>query len=278
MSRRRALDDLARFNKERWEELAQAGVEYSRPLLDLDPVSAHRMLDPAGVMGDVTELRALCLAAGGGQQSVAFALLGAHVTVFDLSDTQLGRDRLAAEHYGMSIEIVQGDMRDLDCFDDDAFDIVYQAYSLNFVPDVRPVHAEVARVLQPGGLYRLEWGNPFTQMVDEAGWTGNGYLLGHPYIDGREVNDIFPEWDVTDQDGNLRKIRGPREYVHSLSTMVNSLAAHDFVVIHAREDAGDDPAAKPGSWPHFMRVAVPYLTFWSRYLPGTIRPNSGQGG
>ena len=38
----------------------------------------------------------LCLAAGGGQQSVAFALLGANVTVFDLSETQLEHDRLAA--------------------------------------------------------------------------------------------------------------------------------------------------------------------------------------
>jgi len=30
------MDDLARFNKERWEALAQADIEYSRPVLDLD--------------------------------------------------------------------------------------------------------------------------------------------------------------------------------------------------------------------------------------------------
>ena len=149
-------------------------------------------------MGDVTGLNVLCLASGGGQQSVAFALLGSQVTVFDLSDTQLERDTTAAEHYGLSIRTVQGDMRDLTCFDDDGFDVVYQAFSLNFVPDVRPVHAEVARVLRPEGLYRLEWSNPFTQTIDDAVWTGKGYLLKHPYVDGqrdqRDLPNMGRDW------------------------------------------------------------------------------------
>jgi SAM-dependent methyltransferase len=218
----------------------------------------------------------LCLAAGGGQQSVAFALLGAHVTVFDLSDTQLERDRLAAEHFGVRMEYVQGDMRHLDMFDDNVFDVVYQPFSINFVPDVRPVHRQVARVLRPGGVYRLEWSNPFTQTVDEASWTGEGYLLSHPYEDGREVTEIFPDWDVTDPDGNLHRIPGPHEFVHTLSTMVNSLVDHGFVIIRASEDRGNAPAGEPGSWPHFMRFAVPYLTLWSRYLPGTVQPSGDE--
>ena len=35
------MDEVAAFNKERWEELAQAGVMYSRPYLDLDRDSAR---------------------------------------------------------------------------------------------------------------------------------------------------------------------------------------------------------------------------------------------
>ena len=38
---------------------------------------------------------------------------GSNVTVLDLSETQLERDRLAASHYGHSIVTEQGDMRDL---------------------------------------------------------------------------------------------------------------------------------------------------------------------
>ncbi len=59
------------------------------PFLDLDVSSARRLLDPDGIMDEVEGKRVLCLASGGGQQSAAFALLGAEVTVFDISETQL---------------------------------------------------------------------------------------------------------------------------------------------------------------------------------------------
>ena len=87
------MDEIARFNKERWEELAQAGVEYSRPFLDLDESTAQKVFNPQDKLGDVTGKDVLCLAAGGGQQSVAFGLMGANVTVLDLSETQLQRCR-----------------------------------------------------------------------------------------------------------------------------------------------------------------------------------------
>lgn len=268
-----ARDEISRYNKERWEELANANVAYSRPMLALDSQTARNMLDPEGLMGDVAGKAVLCLAAGGGQQSVAFALLGAEVTVLDLSETQLERDRAAAEHYWVEIRAVQGDMRDLGIFAQSSFDMVYHAYSINFVPDVRPVHREVARVLAPGGLYRMEWFNPFVQTVDEASWTGEGYLLRHPYTNGRQLTDLFPHWDVEVGEGVSRKIASPYEYVHSLSAVVNSLADHGFVILRAREDVGDATDGvepEPGSWQHFMRVVAPYLTFWTRYRPDVL--------
>src|SRR6266508_21871 len=113
------MDQIARYNKERWEALAAANIEYSRPALDLTPETARAMLDPYGVMGPAEGKRVLCLASGGGQQSAAFGVLGAQVTVLDLSETQLARDREAAAHYGTQVETIQGDMRDLSLFPSD---------------------------------------------------------------------------------------------------------------------------------------------------------------
>ena len=48
------MDEIARFNKERWEELAQAGVEYSRPFLALDESTAQKVFNPQDKLGDVT--------------------------------------------------------------------------------------------------------------------------------------------------------------------------------------------------------------------------------
>ena len=142
------LDDLARFNQERWDDLARSGVEYARPYLDMDKDAARDLVDPDGFIGDVRGLDILCLAAGGGQQTAAFGLLGANVTCIDLSDEQLERDRIAADHYGLEIKTVQGDMRDLSMFGEAAFDVVWHGHSLNFVPDARTVFGQVRRVLK----------------------------------------------------------------------------------------------------------------------------------
>ena len=161
------MDKISRFNRERWNALAAANIQYSRPLLALTPAEARVRLDPYGVMAPVAGKDVLCLASGGGQQSIAFALLGARTTVFDLSDAQLARDRQAAENHQVEITIEEGDMRDLSRFAANSFDLVWHAYSINFLPDPRPVLAEVARVLRPGGQYRVQWQNPFLAGVDE---------------------------------------------------------------------------------------------------------------
>ena len=50
------MDELAHYNKERWEELAQAGVAYSRPFLDLTPDTARRVVDPHEIIEVETEV------------------------------------------------------------------------------------------------------------------------------------------------------------------------------------------------------------------------------
>lgn len=260
------MDDVSRYNRERWEELARARVGFSRPALDLDEESARRMLDPHGLLGNVEGKSVLCLASGGGQQSAAFGLLGADVTVFDLSETQLERDREAAAHYGLDVKTAQGDMRDLSCFGDDAFDVVFQPHSIKFVPDARPVFGEVARVLRRGGLYHLDCPNPFAAGIDERDWDGKGYPLSLPYVDGAEVLSADSRWEVWDEEGNCRMVEGPREFRHTLSTLVNGLVINGFVILGLWEDVGEDEAAPPGTWEHFKRFA-PSFSLWAARRP-----------
>ena len=262
------MDDLARYNKERWEELAKANISFSRPALDLDAAAAREMADPEGMMGDVAGKDVLCLAGGGGQQSAAFALLGASVTVLDLSETQLARDQEAARHYGIDVATIQGDMRDLSRFPEASFDLVWHAHSLNFVPDARQVFREVARVLRPGGLYRLHCTNPFVHGVWDE-WTGDGYALRHTYVDGGEVTWADSYWDVDAGDGTCKRVKGPREFRHGLGTLVNGLIELGFVLLGVWEAIGGDPEARPGSWPHFESIAPPWLTFWAAFQPAS---------
>ena len=258
------MDEIARYNKERWEALAEANIEYSRPFLNLTQQTARKEIDPYGIMGPVEGKRVLCLASGGGQQSAAFSLLGAQVTVLDLSETQLARDREAAAHYGTQVETLQGDMRDLSPFAAATFDVVYHAHSLNFVPDVEPVFGEVARVLKPGGLYRMSCMNPMVHGLDERDWDGKGYPLWRPYVDGEEIIYSDPHWDIGQPDGTVVRVVGPHEYRHTLSSLVNGLARHGFNILGLWEVPECDPAAPPGTWEHYKAIAPPWLTFWTR--------------
>jgi SAM-dependent methyltransferase len=259
-------DEIVQFNRERWDALAKAGLEYTQPFLGLNTATARQVVDPYQLLGEVRGKQVLCLAGGGGQQSAAFALLGADVTVLDLSSVQLERDQEALTHYGLRARLEQGDMRDLSRFESSQFDIVWHAWSINFIPDTAPVFDEVRRVLRPQGLYHLTWGNPFTKGMDETDWTGNGYLMHHLYGDC-EVRYKSDVWDVHDPQGNVQQVVGPREFNHTLSTVVNGLINRDFQLLGMWEDDKGDAAAPPGSWEHFKAVAPRTLTLWARYQP-----------
>ena len=164
----------------------------------------------------------LCLACGGGRQSVAFALLDANVTVFDLSDAQLNRDRGAAAHFNVEIKTVQGNIQDLSLFKAATFDIVYHGYSLGFVPNARVVFQQVARVLRAGGLYHFMCANPFFLGMQEKDWNGEGYTIKYPYVSGAEITYEDQEW-VYDRTKSGPVIPPPREFRHSLSALVTGL-------------------------------------------------------
>lgn len=264
------MDEVAAYNRARWQALAEACAGFTRPALDLDIASARAMLDPEGRLGPLAGTRVLCLASGGGQQSAAFAVLGARVTVVDLSDAQLQRDHQVAARYGVPIDTVQADMRDLSMLDAGAFQLVWQPYSINFVPDARAVFGQVARVLERHGTYHLQCANPFVLGVGTRSWRGDGYLLTQAYLDGAVVETGDEPWVYRSSPAAHGPIPGPREYRHSLSTILNGLIDQGFVIRHVADGWGFSPdlSAPGGTWDHLVSVAPPWLALWASYQPG----------
>ena len=200
---RRPLDEIATMNRREWEKNVSAGDRNTLPFLDLNVVEFQEyvggqrkalpepycdQLPDSIFMENLTGKNVLCLASGGGQQSAVFGLLGARVTVLDLTAGQLAADREAAEHYGYKVTTVQGDMRDLSAFADASFDYVFHPISIVFVPEVREVYREVARVLRTAGLYWVSHCNPATSPTTfdgpDNGWDGVGYRIAEPYCGG----------------------------------------------------------------------------------------------
>ena len=196
-------DEATIINEKHWERMVKEGCGYTIPWLELDRNAIQKyakgkldaipnaldVMTPRNIFADVKDKNVLCLASGGGQQSAIFGLLGARVTVVDISEGQLEGDRKAASHYGYEIETIHGDMRDLSCIDDDSFDLIYGT-AICYVPDIHKVYSEIARTLKQGGIFRMDFHQP---AVHFAKWDGNGYHIAKPYfehIDPREDGAI----------------------------------------------------------------------------------------
>ena len=227
-----------------WLELDRALIQsYARGELTSVPESLVEMY-PAGLLSGVEGRDVLCLASGGGQQSAVFALLGARVTVADLSESQLDGDRRAAAHYGYQVTTVRADMRDLSALGGESFDLVYQAPSMAYVPDVRRVYVGVRKLLRAGGTYRVEFTNPAAEFVDHEDWDGKGYRVTKPYDERMR-----------------RREDGVIEFRHHLKDIFNGLVEAGFSIQrveeaprHRRQDAD----AKPGSWEHWLTYFAPF--------------------
>jgi SAM-dependent methyltransferase len=187
--------DVRAYNRDAWDRQVRAGDRWTIPVTpeqvararegDWSVVLTPTKAVPRAWFGTLDGARLLGLASGGGQQCPLFAAAGARVTVFDNSPAQLARDREVAERDGLDIECIEGDMADLSRFGDGSFDLVFHPVSNCFVPDVRPVWREVARVLRPGGALLAGVINPVAFLFDEAAARNQQLQVRHalPYSD-----------------------------------------------------------------------------------------------
>jgi len=261
------LDDVASTNQRFWENEVRQGSGYTRPWLDLDPAllrafaageiavlpEPYAYIYPQWLFADTAKATAagrpwdvLLLATGGGQQSAVFGLLGTNVTSFDLTEGQLAGDRRAAEHFGYPLRTIQGDMRDLSALADEAYDLVFQEVSLGYVPDVRPVYREAARVLRPGSLYRVAHVDPVTECVQEDSWNGHGYRIPVPFGSGPAPS---PGCDAM-------------FFRHLLSDAFNGLIEAGLCIRGVYEDPRhlQPTTAEPGSYAHLLTWGQIYFS------------------
>lgn len=267
------MDKITKDNENKWDKLVLSDVPCGRPKVDLTQNKAKEWLNKNGIFGELKNKKVLCLASGGGQQSIGFALLGADVTVTDFSSEQLKKDKIVSERFSKNIRIIKTDMRDLSMFEDGEFDIVYQPYSINYVMETTKVFDEVARIIKPGGIYHLMFHNPFVHGSWKDGcwgskwnktdlWNGKGYPIWQPYNDGYKIKTIDPSWNFSNTEGKKMKLESPQEFKHTLSTVLNGLAERDFKLLRFKEEKGQDFDSEPGTWEHYISVAPPWFYLW----------------
>ena len=247
-------DKITIANRARWEAAVLKKNGFTVPWLDLnrddilkyaedqlDPIPYHLyQIYPAYLLRDVARKDVLCLAAGGGQQSAVFGLLGAYVTVIDFTQGQLAGDITAARHYHYPVETIRTNIRDLATIDDASYDLIYQGPSMSWVPSVHEIYRGVSRIIRPGGQYRVDFGNPANHFWE---WDGEFYRVTEPYS---ERVYRYPD--------------GAYDFRHYLSDIFNGLVDSGFRIERVEERSWTQPDinATPGSWTHQMAYNVSF--------------------
>lgn len=181
-------------------------------------------LIPTDWLGNVQGKKALCLAGAGGLQAPLLACAGAEVTVLDLSQRMLEKDRAVAAREGLDVRIEHGNMCDLSRFADASFDLVLNPPSLCYVPDVTPVFREVYRVLKPGGSFIMTSMSPLAYICD---WDEAAQCY-------KAVNRL--PFSAQEHDGRGNWV----EYGHTMESYLGGQIAAGFVITGYLENQTGD--------------------------------------
>lgn len=130
---------------------------------------------PEDWLKNIKGKRVLCLAGAGGLQAPLLACAGADVTVIDISNKMLDKDREIAKNENLQIEIVKGNMCDLSVFSDRYFDYIINPPSLMYIPELSVVFRECYRVLNKGGVLIMMAPNPINYVCDYIDDENGGY-------------------------------------------------------------------------------------------------------
>lgn len=249
-------------NRQAWNDLAEQGAALARPATDADFADPLAAVDPAGWLrrglgGVVAGKRVLCLAAGGGRQGPLHAAAGMEVTVVDVSDAMLERDRAVAQDRGYRLRLCRTSMDDLSEFVDAEFDAVVQPVSTCYVPDVSAVYAEVARVLKPGGVYVSQHKTPTSLQAASRLSGPNTLELQTPY---------YTEAPLPPAEPCRTRESGTVEFLHRWEQLIGGLCRAGFVLEDLSEPSH---AAEPGDHGQRSRFVAPYVRLLARRM---VRP------
>ena len=239
--------DINEYNSAAWDEESIEGSEWCTPvgkdviekarrgeiLLKLTP---NRYV-PASWLKDIGGKDVLCLGSGGGQQAPVLAAAGANVISFDISGEQLLKDLFVAGRDGLKLRTLRGDMSELSQFPDGGFELIVNAVSNIFVPDVRTVWKECYRVLRPGGELLSGFMNPSFFLFDHKKAEEKGELT---------VLYKLPYSDLTSLDEKkLRELvdkKVPIIFGHTLEEQIGGQTEAGFVITALLEDDWSDEA------------------------------------
>ena len=244
------MKEYSRQNKAAWEFDAydfwvrQSGTPQERAAEDkADPV---RMLRKYAAYFDRYEgVRIANICGSCGKKAIPLALLGAEVTIFDISEGNRRYAMETAEAAGTHIDFVAGDVLDTDLKTYGGyFDVVFmEGGILHYFHDIDEFMRLMYAMLQPGGRMICSDFHPFTKIIDSLhfGMPAMGYF-SKDVIEGEMAHARF-------YDENTRKrIPKCRYRKYTISEIINAIISAGFLLQRFDEHPSWEDEKLPGEF------------------------------
>ena len=251
-----------RQNQSAWNRIAVQNNQFSKVATDEECRNPLKVLDGRGWLPqNLDGKNVLCLASGGGWQSILYASAGANVTVVDLSGAMLLLDIQEADRRQLHIKTIEATMDDLPMLEDASFDIIHQPVSSCYIADVAVLYKEVARLLRAGGIYISQHKTPTSLQVTDRD-NKQRYVVGLGYYQNKSLPLVA--------DTSYRE-EGTVEYLHRWEQLVGGLCQAGFVIEDLCEPYRADDSAPVGHFKHRGCFVAPYLRMKARRLESTSK-------
>lgn len=172
--------DLSKINERAWNCLAYEAwlSRYGTPdgaALKIVRNPAARLSSLYNYFGDVKGKRIVNLLGSHGSKAVALALLGAEVTVVDMSEENSRYANELAAASGVKINYIVSDVLKLpNEYLKPDYDIVFSELGiLHYFTDLKPFMNVFCRLLKPGGRAIIQDFHPFSKLIESKGTTHN---------------------------------------------------------------------------------------------------------
>lgn len=247
--------DFHSANRKAWNQLADSGSLFAKVATDQELQNPLKVLDGRGWLPkSVKGMKVLCLASGGGWQSILYAAAGAEVTVVDISESMLKLDQQEAERRSLKVTTMHASMDNLPDVASESFDIVHQPVSSCYIPDLVPMFGEIARVLKDDGVYISQHKQPTSAQISHRN-EQQQFVIGVEYYHQgalpRTIDTAYRE-------------SGATEYLHRWEDLVGGLCRTNMVLEDLREPVRADLNAATNHFGYRGRFVPPYVRLKAR--------------
>jgi len=248
--------NITEYNRNAWNLQSLEGCRWSTPYAD-EVIARAKARDWAVILTpnkavpvswfpshkDLSGVKILALACGGGQQVPVFAAAGADVISLDASDVQLEKDEETCRRHDLAVRTIQGDMADLSAIPSGSIDLIFNPVSNAFAEDLTPIWSECHRVLKTGGVLLCGFMNPAFFLFDHEVLEETGEL--------RVIHSLpYSDLESADEDllADQLEAQLSLEYSHSWESQIGGQCEAGFAITGFYEDDWDAESTRLQGW------------------------------